>query len=639
MNPYKWLWLASISLLPFLFIRNTQVGQLDPVLFRTVVWSIFNFLIVALGWKEISVSVFKKIGVLSFLGYLALAILSYLVVHFLYSPFQLEGVSEIIRLINCFFSIIFSVHFIQQEKKNIHLLTKIVALQTVVLAGVGVLQSMEILENCAEGASPCGFLMNRNLFGSALVLGLPFMLFVLKNTIENEEQQENNFINIIFNLVGLSSILLGIYLSQTRSAYAATAFIGLFYVLYFLLHLRFLYVAVVIIVLGSIGSITYYKYSILNPDNFGSNPKEQSWRDLTKTDSQAERLLMWEKTLSMIKENPILGVGFQNWKYQIPKYSLEGLRSEKNELNVQRPHNDFLWIAAESGIITLFIYLLMMGYMVYVGIKNKNILVLVVFAFLIDSMFSFPKERIAHSLILTVSMGVILVNDKKLLTKNSNFEKIVNDKENIKVEEKVITKQPNQKKKNKIKHKTATQQAIQKDDETPKIVKSTADIIPNYVAYLSLFVLGICVYISFVQSNDKEKTIQLLSYNQSQNFNAVLPVADQINKYFVPSDYFINSVYMHKGYASLNLKKQKVAKEDYLKGLKQMPYSIALLKQVAMLYQNEKKYDSAIFYYQKMQNVIPHLPETYQQMYNNYLLKGDTASAREIIKKCPAPCK
>ncbi len=131
----------------------------------------------------------------------------------------------------------------------------------------------------------------------------------------------------------------------------------------------------------------------------------------------------------------------------------------------------------------------------------------------------------------------------------------------------------------------------------------------------------------------------MLSYNQSQNFNAVLPLADKINDYFVPSDYFINSVYMHKGYAYLNLQNTEAAKQNYSKGLEQMPYSIALLKQIAVIYQNEKKYDSAIFYYQKMQKVIPHLPETYQQMYNNYLLKGDTLSAKEMIEKCPAPCK
>ena len=76
------------------------------MLFRTAILSVVNFLILALSYKEIPFSIFKKIGVLSFLGYAGIAILSYLLVHFLYAPFQMEGVSEIIRLINSFFSII-----------------------------------------------------------------------------------------------------------------------------------------------------------------------------------------------------------------------------------------------------------------------------------------------------------------------------------------------------------------------------------------------------------------------------------------------------------------------------------------------------------------------------------------------------
>ena len=653
MNASKWLWLASLSLLPFLFAKNGQT-QIDSVLFRTAIWSAANFFILVFSYKVIPFFIFKKIGVLSFLAYTAIAILSYLFVHFLYSPFQLEGISEIIRLINCFFSIIFSIYFIRKEEKILLLLYKLVSLQAIILSVIGIFQYMGVLQNCAEGVAPCGFLVNRNLFGSYLVLGLPFILYCFQHAITNrktEKKEENNFVIIVFYLVGIFLILIGIYLSQTRSAYLATAFIGILYVLYFLLRIRFLYVAIVVFVVGSVSGFVFYTYSILNPENFDPNHKEKSWRDLTQTDSQAERLLLWEKTISMIKENPVLGVGFQNWKYQLPKYSLEGLRNEKNEVNVQRPHNDFLWIAAESGIITLLFYLVFITYLIYVGIKTKNILVLVVFAFLIDSVFSFPKERIVHTLILATSIGIILKDDKKLFHKNSVSEIDINEntKKKIKVmekQEKSVTEEAKAEKiksksksRNKPKSKKGVSKPVQNQIAKPKIIPPTFKAIPTYFSCFSLLVLGICFYIAFVQNRDKAKTIELLINNQSRNFAAVLPLADQINDYFVPSDYFINSVYMHKGYAHLNLNNPKAAKENYLKGLQQMPYSIALLKQMAVLYQSEKKYDSAIVYYEKMQKIIPHLPETYQQIYNNYLLKGDTTSAKEMIEKCPAPCK
>ncbi len=484
MNASKWLWLASLALLPFLFTKNGQT-QIDSVLFRTMIWSAVNFLILAFSFKEIPFSIFKKIGVLSFLGYASIGILSYLIVHFLYFPFQLEGVSEIIRLINCFFSIIFSIHFIKKEEKTLYVVAKIISLQAVLLAIIGILQSMGVVQNCVGGAAPCGFLMNRNLFGSYLVLGLPFLLFGFHSL----TKRKDNFIDIVLYLTGISIVLIGIYLSKTRSAYVATTFIGLFYVLYFLLNIRFLYVALTILILGVAGGIVFYKYSILNRENFDQNHKEKSWRDITQTDSQAERLLLWEKTLFMIQENPILGVGFQNWKYQIPKYSLEGLRSEKNEINVQRPHNDYLWIAAESGIITLLLYLFLMGYLIYVGIKHKSILVLVIFAFLIDSVFSFPKERIVHTLILATSIGIILRDDKKLFHRDS-IEKI----EKIQ-EEKLVVETPKITKKQKKNKKTSQQLSNKKVLQTPQVILPPLKSIPIYLAYSSLLILiSLCLY-------------------------------------------------------------------------------------------------------------------------------------------------
>ena len=40
-----------------------------------------------------------------------------------------------------------------------------------------------------------------------------------------------------------------------------------------------------------------------------------------------ERFVLWKKTLQMVKEHPLTGVGLSHWKLVIPRYGMENLRS------------------------------------------------------------------------------------------------------------------------------------------------------------------------------------------------------------------------------------------------------------------------------------------------------------------------
>jgi len=75
--------------------------------------------------------------------------------------------------------------------------------------------------------------------------------------------------------------------------------------------------------------------------------------ELRTTDSH--RLMVWDKTAGMIADHPLLGVGIGNWRLVYPAYGLEKTLPEmaSGELHFQRPHNDYLWIWAETGIIGL----------------------------------------------------------------------------------------------------------------------------------------------------------------------------------------------------------------------------------------------------------------------------------------------
>lgn len=66
--------------------------------------------------------------------------------------------------------------------------------------------------------------------------------------------------------------------------------------------------------------------------------------------SNAQRLALWGKTVTLIRENPWLGVGAGHWKIALPSTGMAGLLWQDMSLTEVRPYNDWLWAAAETGI-------------------------------------------------------------------------------------------------------------------------------------------------------------------------------------------------------------------------------------------------------------------------------------------------
>ena len=72
--------------------------------------------------------------------------------------------------------------------------------------------------------------------------------------------------------------------------------------------------------------------------------------------SMLERFRLWESAVNMLKDYPLLGVGPGNFK---KLYAARYILPDAKEPDLQHAHNDFLQMAAETGIIGLaaFIYL------------------------------------------------------------------------------------------------------------------------------------------------------------------------------------------------------------------------------------------------------------------------------------------
>lgn len=112
------------------------------------------------------------------------------------------------------------------------------------------------------------------------------------------------------------------------------------------------------------------------------------------------RLNIWSNTLQVIKEKPITGVGYGNYKIEVIPYESK----HRNGWRISKySHEDFLQIAAESGIFTSLIYIIMFCLCISVSIKkivSKNtdnekkwmafIILMAFITFIIDSLLNFP---------------------------------------------------------------------------------------------------------------------------------------------------------------------------------------------------------------------------------------------------------
>lgn len=84
-------------------------------------------------------------------------------------------------------------------------------------------------------------------------------------------------------------------------------------------------------------------------------PDEQKDRfdTMGQDGTSKQRLLYWENGVEMIKDNPVLGVGYFNFAPYFQRYFPEDLLVERAQL----PHNIFIQVGTDSGLLGLIVFL------------------------------------------------------------------------------------------------------------------------------------------------------------------------------------------------------------------------------------------------------------------------------------------
>lgn len=417
----KWTqFLLPLGLLICSFVSVPSLN--DPAtLPRTLIWSICAILFIAIGISkgklaQIQLYRFPKLIVGSMLG---------LIVAFLISIFAAfsfaEALMATLRMGMVLSGIILVAWQFQIGKAD--------ALKYWLLSLwiIGFSQSLIALIQVvsSESVLPQGTQMNSNLLGTLLAMAIPVAVYFLF--------YGNKQLRIPVGL-SLPIMVLAIYFSASR-----TALIILF----------------VFVLLGIVASIfafrkreSWKKYKLLGLGlglslvlGFGflmlkgSNRKESeiNWENLwrsemriqPKTNSIDARLILANRSIQMFLQHPLTGVGAGNWKLEISNYGIQGFgpKDEYGQKFFVRPHNDFLWVLSETGVLGFLSYLTLIfglvwwAFRILINTKSsqgQGLILLTIFgivAYIIDSLFSFPLERLENTVFLSVFVGILSFMD------------------------------------------------------------------------------------------------------------------------------------------------------------------------------------------------------------------------------------
>ena len=85
------------------------------------------------------------------------------------------------------------------------------------------------------------------------------------------------------------------------------------------------------------------------------------------------RLAVWKGTLNLIKDHPLLGTGPETFAYSfLPYRPVELNQTAEWEFLYNKAHNEYLNIAATTGLLGLGTYFWLVAKFVWLNIKNRE---------------------------------------------------------------------------------------------------------------------------------------------------------------------------------------------------------------------------------------------------------------------------
>ncbi len=441
---------------------------------------------------------------------------------------------------------------------------------------------------------------NKNLLSTALVLMLPFLIYGILH-----------FKGLWGDFSVFSTLLSGFVIgaAHTRAAWAGLAgaavlalgFSGFFRKriplvskLNSLNWKRLLYTGIIflVIVVASAAWENYYRDHRVRQTK--TEVTQFFRRSYAPMRTARIRLELWKKTLQMIGDHPWFGVGAGNWKMALNRYGTAELDSDTGKLNYVRPHNDYLWVWAESGIFGLLCYLSIFGiafyyiYRLFFRAKDPedSLLALLmgfgILAYLGIAFFDFPRERIVHSSLLLLMLAAATAGYHRAFPRPAgNFPKAA---------------QP--------------------------------------LNLLFLVILALCAVLGFSRLRSEIHLQKAFQHESRKNWPENIRELDRAETAFYNIDPVVNPLALYRGDAWLALNNIDRALQEYQQARQVHPYNILAVWKIADIYYGKGDKRTAAEYYEKALELTPKLDALLLNLTAVYIQMEKYPEALETLNRC-----
>ncbi len=213
------------------------------------------------------------------------------------------------------------------------------------------------------------FYKDHTSYGAALAMYLPFlMMFSFAGFVSGKEK--------FFAVVALIILFVGFVLSYTRAAWLSFIVAGAVFVV-IKLKIRFkpLFITfVTVVVLFFVFQNQILMSLEQNSEQSSANLKTHlsSMSNITSDASNLERINRWSCAIRMFEDKPFFGFGPGTYMFQYAPFQLNENRTiiSTNSADGGNAHSEYLGPLAESGVLGLLTFLLIVGTVVYTAVHT-----------------------------------------------------------------------------------------------------------------------------------------------------------------------------------------------------------------------------------------------------------------------------
>jgi len=535
------LYTAFFLVLPFISVPALIDHTLTS---RQLYLSAFLAIVVLTHLKTLNKSYQLPLVVLSFAGFLAVNLIS-----FTASVNPVESYAVFSKYAVVFVYFLMSWLFLKQGNLNRDVLIKAIIFFGGIAAAVTLFQILKALGNGSfleDIYSIKGSFSHKNLLSSALMMSLPFMIMgvaLYKGLVQK------------LSWVLLFLIVAEVFMLRTRGVWLATFGAATVAVLAFYQlqkksaeGLRFpLKIFGIALGLAALILVLF----------FTSSSAQSS---ITDSGNITKRTHFWSNSFEMIKDHPLIGVGTGNWKLHFPKYGISGIDESVDQgiTQIQRPHNDFLWVWSEGGLLALIFYL---GIFLLAVLRiRKNLLekpgkqevvinlaaLFGISSYFIFSMGDFPMERVSHNLLFFSLIALVFSKGSKPVFNTGKL--------------------------------------------------------PFYV---SVILIGFALAVNYYRFNGEKAANDVLQANATRNAQAIIPAVEKAENRFYNMDSYSNPLRYYSSLGYLATQRAELAFRELQEAQEIAPYNMLVLNQFGNTYNMLGEKDKALSYFDSALAISP----------------------------------